>query len=73
LIKVNVGEQVALGDLLGYSGSTGYVTGPHLHFSVYASDGVRIDTLTRADGSRSKCGEMPISPLNGYLNPLLYL
>ena len=31
---VRVGQQVAAGDLLGYSGSTGYVSGPHLHFIV---------------------------------------
>jgi murein DD-endopeptidase MepM/ murein hydrolase activator NlpD len=32
---VTVGQRVAAGDLLGYSGSSGYVSGPHLHFALY--------------------------------------
>jgi murein DD-endopeptidase MepM/ murein hydrolase activator NlpD len=31
-IAVADGDQVAIGDLLGWEGSTGYSTGPHLHF-----------------------------------------
>lgn len=34
-IKVNAGQRVARGDLLGSIGSTGRVTGPHLHWNVY--------------------------------------
>jgi murein DD-endopeptidase MepM/ murein hydrolase activator NlpD len=33
-IKVVVGQHVETGELLGLSGSTGKVTGPHLHFEV---------------------------------------
>ncbi len=73
LVKVSAGQSVAEREIIGYSGSTGYVTGPHLHFSVYASEGVKISELAKSDGTKSKCGQMPISPLNGYLNPLLYL
>lgn len=33
-VDVVVGQQVAAGDMLGMSGDTGKVTGPHLHFEV---------------------------------------
>ncbi|HEY4504586.1 MAG TPA: peptidoglycan DD-metalloendopeptidase family protein [Candidatus Paceibacterota bacterium] len=73
LVKVTIDDNLKRGDLVGYSGSTGYSTGPHLHFTVYATEGVKVSELFRSDGTKSKCGEMPVSPLNGYLNPLVYL
>ncbi|MFB6346055.1 MAG: M23 family metallopeptidase, partial [bacterium] len=41
-ILVEEGEQVSKGQILGESGSTGRVTGPHLHLGIQV-DGARID------------------------------
>lgn len=74
-IGVAQGESVATGDLLGYSGETGYATGPHLHFGVYVSAVTKIIPLGQATNSRTPCSNavMPVPPLSGYLNPLNYL
>ena len=37
-VEVNVGDTVQQGQLIGYSGNTGYTAFPHLHFIVWRSD-----------------------------------
>ncbi|MEK7599002.1 MAG: peptidoglycan DD-metalloendopeptidase family protein [Patescibacteria group bacterium] len=67
LIKVANGNEVKRGDLIGYSGDTGYAKGPHLHFTVYAADTVEFKSSSLP---KSTCKFLPFG---GYLNPLSYL
>ena len=72
LIKAQVGEQVKRGEIVGYSGATGYVTGPHLHVSLYASGAVKMATKPSAACS-GHTYTLPVAPVDAYLNALDYL
>lgn len=43
-VAVSNGQQVSAGQIVGYEGATGNVTGPHLHFEVY-QNGTRVDPM----------------------------
>lgn len=56
-VRVQVGQQVARGELLGYVGLSGNTEFPHLHFSV-SKDGKHVDPFNPAGAA---CGTAPAS------------
>lgn len=60
--KVEVGQYVNQGDVLGITGSTGNSTGPHLHFEV-TENGVRVNPLSH--GAEPKKGYLSGYSLSG--------
>jgi murein DD-endopeptidase MepM/ murein hydrolase activator NlpD len=63
-VVVQMGQEVAAGDLLGYSGTTGCSTGPHLHFQIMfgcPQGYCQSLPMTFDDAAVPSCGDKPVS------------
>ncbi|MGH8050010.1 MAG: M23 family metallopeptidase [Arenimonas sp.] len=59
-ILVNTGQRVGLGEPIGYSGNTGFSSGPHLHFALQINTGLRLVSIPfQMVGPQ---GFLPLSP-----------
>lgn len=76
-IIVSNGQSVAAGEVIGLSGNTGYSTGPHLHLTVYATQGVEVGKYGSYKPGGAGCAATaatgPFADLDAYLDPMTYL
>ncbi len=71
LVRAQTGARVNRGEVVAYSGATGYATGPHLHVSVFPNDAAQIATF-KSKSCPGRSITIPTAAINAYLDPMLY-
>jgi len=64
-VTVKRGKSVDKGDTIGIMGTTGYSTGVHVHFTVFAADSFEVVSSSRVRGL--------LIPTGASVNPMIYL
>lgn len=59
--QVYAGLNVSTGQLIGYSGNTGFSTGPHLHFAVQINTGMELNSIPFTFSDRNGTVAKPLS------------
>jgi murein DD-endopeptidase MepM/ murein hydrolase activator NlpD len=70
VISVSTGQELKTGDLIGLSGNTGNSEAPHLHVTIYATQGVRIEQFVNSIGCKQAV--VPLADPKAYLDPMSY-
>ncbi len=76
-ILVERGQKVDSGEVIALSGNSGISTGPHLHLTIYASQGVKTGKYGTYKPGGTGCAATdatgPFADLSAYFDPMSYL
>ena len=69
-VMVKEGDRVKKGDILGYTGATGWVTGTHVHFEI-KENGVNQDPLPYLEGKKQILKDFNLNINDGEIHAIM--